>query len=53
MAAESREVGGIEGSWNRQRNGLAHTLKMAGAESRAIVDFEIIQHANTPGRGKA
>jgi hypothetical protein len=50
---EQSVVGGIDSSWNRQRNGLAHTLKMAGAENRAVVDFEIVQHANTPEQGKA
>jgi hypothetical protein len=49
---EQLVVGGIDGSWNRQRNGLVHTIEMADIENRAVVDFEIVQHANTPGRGK-
>jgi hypothetical protein len=48
---EQSVVGGIDGSWNHQRNGLVHTVEMADADSRAVVDFEIVQHANPPGRG--
>jgi hypothetical protein len=56
IAAENREkmkqsiVIGIDGT-GTIKNGPTHIFDTADVESRRVIDFEIIQKPNTPGRG--
>jgi hypothetical protein len=56
IAAENRDkmkqraIVGIKSSRNHQRNGSVHILDTADVEDQRVVDFEVVQKANAPGR---